>query len=75
MFCACVLDIGGSWDRYLPMMEFSCNHSYQSSIQMAYFEAFYGRRCRSPVGWFEVREAKFVGLELIQDSIDKVKRI
>jgi len=75
MLRACVLDLGGSWDRYLPMMEFAYNNSYQSSIQMAPFEALYGRRCRSPIGWFEVGEAKLVGPELIQDAIDKVKLI
>jgi hypothetical protein len=75
MLRACVLDFGGSWDRYLPMMEFAYNNSYQSSIQMAPFEALYGRRCRSPIGWFEAGEAKLVGPELIQDAIEKVKLI
>ncbi|CAJ2662227.1 unnamed protein product [Trifolium pratense] len=75
MLRACVLDFGGSWDRYLSMMEFAYNNSYQSSIQMAPFEALYGRRCRSPIGWFEVGEAKLVGPELIQDAIEKVKLI
>ena len=31
----CVLDFPGSWDRYIPLMEFSYNNSYQSSIGMA----------------------------------------
>jgi transposase InsO family protein len=53
MLRACVLDLGGSWDQYLPLMEFAYNNSYQSSIQMAPFEALYGRRCKSPIGWFE----------------------
>jgi transposase InsO family protein len=44
MLRACVLDLWGSWDQYLPLMEFATNNSYQSSIQMAPFEAFYGRR-------------------------------
>ncbi|KAK2416439.1 hypothetical protein QL285_038834 [Trifolium repens] len=42
---------------------------------MAPFEALYGRRCRSPIGWFEAGEAKLVGPELIQDAIEKVKLI
>ncbi|XP_073225700.1 uncharacterized protein [Cicer arietinum] len=54
MICACVLDLGGSWDQHLPLMEFVYNNSYQSSIQMAPFEALYGRRCSSPIEWFEV---------------------
>ena len=50
MLRACVLDFGGSWSKYLPLVEFSYNKSYHSSIGMAPFEALYGRRCRSPVG-------------------------
>ena len=72
---ACVLDFRGSWDQYLPLMEFAYNNSYQSSIQMAPFEALYGRRCRSPIGWFEVGESKLVGPDLIQEAIEKVQLI
>ena len=75
MLRACVLDLGGSWDQYLPLMEFSYNNSYQSSIQMAPFEALYGHRCRSPIGWFEVGESKRVGSDLVQEAIEKVKVI
>ena len=32
MLRACVLDLGGSWDQYLPLIEFAYNNSYQSSI-------------------------------------------
>ena len=31
----CVLDFSGSWDRYIPLIEFAYNNSYQSSIGMA----------------------------------------
>ncbi|XP_070020310.1 uncharacterized protein [Nicotiana sylvestris] len=41
---------------------------------MALFEALYGQRCHSPIGWFEPGEAKF-GTDLVQDSLDKVKLI
>ncbi|XP_070009595.1 uncharacterized protein [Nicotiana sylvestris] len=42
---------------------------------MAPYEALYGRRCRSPIGWFELGEAKLLGTELVQDALDKVKLI
>ena len=42
---------------------------------MAPFEALYGRRCRSPIGWFEMGEAKILGPDLVQDAINKVKLI
>jgi hypothetical protein len=44
MLRACALDFGGSWEEHLPLAEFSYNKSYQSSIQMAPFEALYGRK-------------------------------
>ena len=50
MLRACVIEFGGHWDNFLPLAEFSYNNSYHSSIDMAPFEALYGRRCRSPIG-------------------------
>jgi len=50
MLRACVIDFKGNWDDHLPLIEFSYNNSYHSSIAMAPFEALYGRRCRSPIG-------------------------
>ncbi|GJX31143.1 putative reverse transcriptase domain-containing protein [Tanacetum coccineum] len=49
MLRACVLDFGGSWDVHLPLVEFSYNNNYHSSVRCAPFEALYGRKCRSPV--------------------------
>ena len=49
MLRSCVIDFGGNWDAHLPLVEFSYNNSYHSSIQMAPFEALYGRKCRSPL--------------------------
>ena len=50
MLRACVIDFKGSWDDHLPLMEFSYNNSYHSSIGMTLFEALYCMRCRCPVG-------------------------
>ena len=58
---ACVVDFGGSWSRFLPLIEFSYNNSYQSTIQMAPIEALYGRRHQSPIGWFDIGETKLMG--------------
>ncbi|GJV85703.1 putative reverse transcriptase domain-containing protein [Tanacetum coccineum] len=54
MLRACVIDFGGSWDRHLPLVEFSYNNSYHASIKAAPFEALYGQKCRSPICWSEV---------------------
>ncbi|GJU22268.1 putative reverse transcriptase domain-containing protein [Tanacetum coccineum] len=53
MLRACVLDFGGSWDVHLPLLEFSYNNSYHSSVRCASFEALYGRKYRSPIMWAE----------------------
>ncbi|WMV54613.1 hypothetical protein MTR67_047998 [Solanum verrucosum] len=69
---ACVIDFKGNWDDHLPLIEFSYNNSYHSSIAMVPFEALYGRRCRSPVGWFEVGEFALLGPEVVYESTKKV---
>ena len=61
MLRACVIDFRGSCDNHLPLIEFSYDNSYHSSIGMTLFEAMYGRRCRSLVGWFEVGESSILG--------------
>ncbi|GJV56205.1 putative reverse transcriptase domain-containing protein [Tanacetum coccineum] len=57
MLRACVIDIRKGWDRHLPLVEFSYNNNYHTSIKAAPFEALYGRKCRSPICWTEVRDA------------------
>lgn len=75
MMCACVLDFKGSWDGHLPLIEFAFNNIYHDSIQMAPFEALYGRRCRSPIGWFEIGKAELIGPELVHQAMEKVEII
>ena len=75
MLRSCVIDFGGSWDTYLPLIEFSYNNSYHSTIQCAPFEALYGRKCRSPVCWTEIGESQIIGPEYIQELTDKINRI
>nr|GEV47275.1 putative reverse transcriptase domain-containing protein [Tanacetum cinerariifolium] len=53
MLRACVINFGKGWDRHLPLVEFSYNNSYNTSIKAALFEALYGQKCRSPVCWTE----------------------
>ncbi|GJY84029.1 putative reverse transcriptase domain-containing protein [Tanacetum coccineum] len=40
MLRACVIDFRSSWDRHLPLVEFSYNNSYHASIKTAPYEAF-----------------------------------
>ncbi|XP_070005297.1 uncharacterized protein [Nicotiana sylvestris] len=75
MLRACTLDFKCSWDDHLPHIDFAYNNSFHASIQMAPFEALYGRRCRSPIRWFEVGEAKVIWLDLMHRAMEKVKII
>ena len=42
---------------------------------MAPYEALYGRRCRSHIGWFGVGEARLVGPNHVHQSMEKVNVI
>ncbi|GKB83874.1 putative reverse transcriptase domain-containing protein, partial [Tanacetum coccineum] len=55
MLRVCVLDFEGSWDVHIPLVEFSYNNSYHSSVRCAPFEALYGRKCRFPIMWIEIK--------------------
>ena len=71
MLQGCVLDFPGSWDRYIPLMEFSYNKNYQSNIGMAPYKALYGRRCRTHMCWIELHEYKIIGPDLVKDTEKK----
>ena len=71
----CVLDFPRSWDRYIPLMEFAYNNSYQSNIGMAPYEALYGRKCRVPVCWTNLNEYKVIGPDIVKEVEEKVRVI
>ncbi|WMV46709.1 hypothetical protein MTR67_040094 [Solanum verrucosum] len=75
MLRACVINFKCNWDDHLPLIEFAYNNSYHSSIQMALYEALYGRRCRSPIGWFEVCEVGLIRPNSVHQAMEKVKVI
>ena len=72
MLRACVLDLKGSWEEYLPVMEFAYNNNYEASIQMAPYEALYGRPCQSLICWIEEGERSIIGPDLIRYTSEKV---
>ncbi|GJX80368.1 putative reverse transcriptase domain-containing protein [Tanacetum coccineum] len=75
MLRACVIDFGKGWDKHLPLVEFSYNNSYHSSIKAAPFEALYGRKCRSPVCWAEVGDSQLTGPKIFQETTEKIVQI
>ncbi|GJZ73115.1 putative reverse transcriptase domain-containing protein [Tanacetum coccineum] len=75
MLRACVMDFGKGWDKNLPLIEFSYNNSYHTSIKAAPFEALYGRKCRSPIYWAEVGDAQLTGPEIVYETTEKIIQI
>ncbi|KAJ9539243.1 hypothetical protein OSB04_031976 [Centaurea solstitialis] len=75
MLRACVLEFGGSWDDHLPLIEFSYNNSYHTSIQCAPYETLYGRKCISPLNWLEVGESQLIRPDIVQKTTDKINMI
>ncbi|KAA3470022.1 DNA/RNA polymerases superfamily protein [Gossypium australe] len=67
MLRCCVLEFQGSWERFLPLVEFAYNNSFQSSLRMAPYEALYGRKCRTPLYWTELKENQIHGADLVKE--------
>ena len=67
-----VLDFKGNWANHFPLIAFSYNNCYNSSISMSPLEALYGRRCRSQVAWFEDGESTLLDLKNIYKDLDNV---
>jgi hypothetical protein len=66
---------GKSWYKSLPYAEFLYNNSYQASIEMAPFEALYGRQFRTPLLWSQTGERQVFGLEVLKDTKRQVQMI
>ncbi|GKC99259.1 putative reverse transcriptase domain-containing protein [Tanacetum coccineum] len=75
MLRACAIDFGGNWDTHLPLVEFSYNNSYHTSMKCAPFEALYGRKCQTHIAWAEVGESQLIGPEIVQETTDKIVQI
>ena len=55
------------WEEYLPLVEFSYNNSYHSSLGMASFEALYGKKCQTPISWDRLEDKVIVGLVMLKE--------
>ena len=42
---------------------------------MAPYEALYGRRCRSLIGWFDSAEMDFLDTDFLRDAMEQVRMI
>ena len=68
-----MLDFPRSWNRYISLIEFAYNNSFQSSIGITAYEALHGRKCRTPVCWTKLYEHKVIGLYIVKDTEEKVR--
>ncbi|XP_052874550.1 uncharacterized protein LOC128280447 [Gossypium arboreum] len=75
MLRSCVIDFRGNWKEYFLLVEFTYNNNFQSSIQIAPYEALCGRKCRTLSCWAELGERRTLGSELISEIKDKVRLI
>ncbi|KAI3827263.1 hypothetical protein L1987_01335 [Smallanthus sonchifolius] len=71
MLRVCVNDFRSSWETHLPLVEFSYNNIYHTSIKAAPFEALYGWKCRSPICWAKVGDGQLTGPELVHETSKK----
>jgi hypothetical protein len=51
---AYAMTFGKDWESSLPHAEFSYNNSYQATTKIPPFKALYGRRCQTPLMWYNV---------------------
>jgi len=75
MLRACVISSKGSWEKWLPLAEFSYNNSYQESIKMAPFESLYGQKCKTPLNWIEPNERSYFGIDFVTEIEERVRII
>ncbi|GKC65899.1 putative reverse transcriptase domain-containing protein [Tanacetum coccineum] len=81
MLRSCIIDFGGSLDVHLPLVEFSYNNSYHSSVRCAPFECnVSGTETteKTSPGVIEIDLLLSLGkerLEFLETSIKKLKRI
>ena len=59
-------------EEYLPLVEFSYNNSYHSSLGMAPFEALYGCKCYTPISWDRIEDQIIVGLKMLREMEDQM---
>ena len=71
----CVLEQGGVWDSFLPLIKFTYNNSLHSSIGITLFEAFYYRSCMTHLCIYELGEGVMIGQEVIQQITENIKVI
>ena len=74
MLKAYVMDFQGSWNHYLPLIEFFYNNSFQATIGVAPYEMLYGRKSRFPVHWDEIGERRHLGPDIVRYIAEEIQK-
>ena len=69
MLRSCVVDFGKSRDTHFPLVEFSYNNNYHTSIKDVPLDALYGRKCRSPLCWAEVGDTQLAKGQVPENTL------
>jgi hypothetical protein len=75
MLRACVMKYQYSWDKCLPLVEFSYNNSYQESLKMTPFEVLYGCRWHTHINRVEPGERMTFVPNLVMEAEEIDHRI
>jgi hypothetical protein len=70
-----VMDQPSKWEDYIHLVEFSYNNGYQASLKTSPFEAFYGRKCNTPVSWDNLADIVVVGPYLLKEMEEQMVKI
>eukprot|EP00253_Pinus_taeda_P002783 PITA_02783 len=63
------------WEDYLPLVEFTYNNGYHTSLQMSPFEVLYGRKCRTPSSWGGPEDRLVLGPDMLKEMEEMVKEV
>lgn len=67
-----MIDSGACWNQNLSLGKFAYNNSYHFNIQMVLFEAIYGRRCQSLIGWFDSVSKDDLEVDFPREEMERV---
>ena len=59
----------------MPLVEFAYNNNYHTSIGMAPYEVLYEQKCQSPLCWYELGEKNLLGLDLVRQTTEQIRKI
>lgn len=63
------------WEDYPHLVEFAYNNDYHTSLQMSPFEVLYEQKCRTPASWGGPEDRLMLGLEMLKEMEEMVKKV